>query len=84
VVGSNTAGYQLCGNQMVLALPNSHLTVAFGVSLQFNDTLENVDFRGFEPDVWCDPEIVLESVLKMLRYYDLASAEAVTALREKL
>lgn len=70
-VGSNSAGYQMCGNIMNMWLPHSKIPLTFGVSFMFNLTVENVDFKGYEPDVWCNPANALDSVLNMLLRYEL-------------
>ena len=46
--------------------------------------MENVDGKGYEPDLWCDPKTSLQSVLNMVERYDLGSAEGVAALRAQL
>lgn len=66
VVGSNSAGYQLCGNRQDLALPNSGVAFSFGVSLGFKFDTTNVDGVGYTPDVWCDPAFSLDAVLALL------------------
>lgn len=81
IIGSNSAGYQLCGNQMVLNLPHSNIACAFGASLQFHFTDENVDYKGYEPDIWCNPVDALDAVFNMILRYDLADADSVENLR---
>jgi hypothetical protein len=73
VVGGNTDGTQLCGNVMTFYLPNSHISFNFGSSLQFRFSMENVDYKGYEPDVWCNPQNALDAVLALLKNNDLAS-----------
>ena len=46
--------------------------------------MENVDYKGYEPDLWCNPKTSLQSVLKMVERYGLGSAEGVAALRAQL
>ena len=83
VVGSNTSGCFLCGNVMQLRLPNSGMQFSLGADLTFtSDSLENVDFQGFTPDIWCDPSIAIHAVLEMLNIYDLADNATVNALKE--
>lgn len=83
IVGSNSAGYQLCGNQMSMCLPHSNIPFSFGASLEFAFTDENVDFKGYEPDVWCNPKTAFPAVLAMLERCGLAEESTVAALREK-
>jgi len=80
IVGSNSAGYQLCGNQSTMWLPYSKITFAFGSSLMFHFTDENVDYRGYMPDVWCNPADALEAVLNMLVCYDLTDSATCQSL----
>ena len=84
VIGSNSAGYQLCGNVYDYSLPCTGITACFGVSLSFYGSMDNVDYKGYEPDLWCNPKTALQSVLNMVERYDLGSAEGVAALRAQL
>ncbi len=84
VIGSNSAGFQLGGNTIAIRLPNSNLHSEVGSALQFAFTSENVDFKGYEPDVWCNPEIALEAALNMLLRYEVADASTWSALRSVL
>lgn len=82
IVGSNSGGYQMCGNQSALWLPHSNIPFAFGSSLQFTFTEENWDFKGYAPDIWCDPVNALSSVLNMLQHYELADEATLEVLRD--
>ena len=84
VIGSNSAGYQLCGNVYDYSLPCTGITACFGVSLSFYGSMDNVDYKGYEPDLWCNPKTALQSVLNLVERYDLGSAEGVAALRAQL
>lgn len=84
VIGSNSAGYQLCGNVYDYSLPCTGITACFGVSLSFYGSMDNVDYKGYEPDLWCNPKTALQSVLNIVERYDLGSAEGVAALRAQL
>ena len=81
VVGSNSAGFQLCGNVRGYSLPNSGVYFDFGTSLQFAFTTDNVDFVGYEPDVWCDPAYALEAALNLALRYGLADLDTWQAFR---
>lgn len=81
VIGSNSAGFQLGGNTMAIRLPNSNLPADFGSALQFAFTAENVDYKGYEPDVWCNPAIALGAALNMLLRYEVAEVSTWSALR---
>ena len=84
VLGANTGGYQLCGNMAEFCLPNTGMAFAFGRCLQFNYRQENMDGKGYAPDVWCDPVNALDCVLAMLDRYDLAPEKTVETLRQQL
>lgn len=84
VIGSNSSGYQLCGNSHDYSLPNSGIQAYFGVSPQYHFTSENVDFKGYEPDVWCDPKTALQSVLNMMVRSGLCTADTAAGLRTAL
>ena len=84
VISSNSAGYQLCGNVYDYSLPRTGITACFGVSISFYGSMGNVDYKGYEPDLWCNPKTALQSVLNMVERYDLGSAEGVAALRAQL
>ena len=81
VVGSNSAGFQLCGNVRGYSLPNSGVFFDFGTSLQFAFTTDNVDFVGYEPDVWCDPAYALEAALNLTLRYGLVDLGTWQAFR---
>ena len=82
VVGSNSAGFQLCGNVRGYSLPNSGVYFDFGTSLQFSFTTDNVDFVGYEPDVWCDPAYALDAALNLALRYGLADLDTWQAFRD--
>lgn len=84
IVGSNSAGYQLCGNVNSYTLPNSGILFQFGSSPEFNYAPENVDFKGYEPDIWCNPKTALNKVLNMVIRYDLADADDVWCLQNQI
>ena len=84
IIGSNSAGYQLCGNQVRLFLPNSNIECDFGTSLFFVFTGENVDYKGYTPDVWCNPKDALDAVINMLLRYDLTDISTWQSLKANL
>ena len=84
IVGSNTAGYQLCGNISTFTLPYTGIGVRFGSTLFLYGDGENVDHRGYAPDVWCDPQDALASVLALLKEQGVVSADACETVREKI
>lgn len=84
VIGGSTRGAQIVGNIDNWKLPNSGIGFQFGQSFHFIYSMENVDGKGYEPDLWCNPKTALQSVLNMVERYDLGSAEGVAALRAQL
>ena len=84
VIGGPTRGAQMVGNVRGWTLPNSGIGFQFGQSFHFIYNMENVDGKGYEPDLWCDPKTSLQAVLSMVERYDLGSAEGVAALRAQL
>ena len=84
VIGGPTRGAQLVGNVRGWTLPNSGIGFQFGQSFHSIYNMENVDGKGYEPDLWCDPKTSLQAVLSMVERYDLGSAEGVAALRAQL
>lgn len=84
VIGSPTRGAQLVGNVRGWALPNSGIGFQFGQALHFIYSMENVEGKGYAPDLWCNPKTSLQSVLNMVERYDLGSDEGVAALRAQL
>jgi len=84
VIGSPTRGAQLVGNVRGWTLPNSGIGFQFGQALHFIYSMENVEGKGYAPDLWCNPKTSLQSVLNMVERYDLGSAEGVAALRAQL
>lgn len=65
IVGTNSAGYQLCGNIHGYSLPHTGMPFDFGTSLSLYFDDENVDYKGYEPDVWCSSDRALDATLAM-------------------
>lgn len=84
VIGGPTRGAQLVGNVRGWMLPNSAIGFQFGQALHFIYSMENVEGKGYAPDLWCNPKTSLQSVLNMVERYDLGSDEGVAALRAQL
>ena len=82
VIGSNSAGYQLGGNCVDVHLPNTHIKASVGTQLRFMFELKNVDYMGYEPDVWCDPDKVLDGAFNLI--LNEGYTDDVTVLREKV
>ena len=54
---------------------------SFGASFGLSFTTENVDFKGYEPDVWCDPAHALDAALNLILRYGLADLDTWQAFR---
>ncbi len=80
VVGSNSGGLQLCGNCICGSLPNTGIATYFGVSLFFFDDMTSVDLKGYEPDVWCDPENALDAAINLLERCGKLDSESADVL----
>ena len=83
VIGSNSAGYQICGNVFGYFLPKTGLFIDFGFSPHFIFNMENIDFKGYEPDIWCNPKDELGAVWNMISYYGLASESDLAPFKAK-
>ena len=84
VIGGPTRGAQLVGNVRGWTLPNSGIGFQFGQALHFIYSMENVEGKGYAPDLWCNPKTSLQSVLNMVERYGPGSDEGVAALRAQL
>ena len=84
VIGGPTRGAQLVGNVRGWMLPNSAIGFQFGQALHFIYSMENVEGKGYAPDLWCNPKTSLQSVLNMVERYGPGSDEGVAALRAQL
>lgn len=82
VVGSNTKGAQLGGAKDMYRLPNSKILFKIGTSIEFLYNTNNVDLKGWEPDIWCDPSCVFDAVLNMCEKSNLANEADLTAFRQ--
>ena len=84
VIGSNSSGYQLCGNVAEYQLPESGLYITIPVSLQFQYNMNNVDGKGYEPDIWCNPKDALEAAYKLIVKAGLSDEKTVNELAGKV
>lgn len=66
LVGTNTAGKMLCGSGIQIYLPGSGVRVAFGDQLTLEADGSSIEYRGYEPDVWCDSRDGVSKALTML------------------
>ena len=81
VVGTNSIGCECFGNVSDITLPNSGIYISFGSDLRaWDDNCTNIEGRGFEPDVWCDPITALTAVKNMLIKNNLMDSSTVKEL----
>lgn len=82
IIGSNSAGYQLSGNVHSLYLPNTGIQMAATMgALNFNYSTEPVDYKGYEPDIWCNPKDALDAVFNMVKRNAIADKKTIEALK---
>lgn len=84
VIGGNSSGFQLIGNAYPYYLPNTGIGCEIGCIFHAYRNLENVDYKGYEPDVWCNPKTCLDSVWNMLIKSGIATEDDVKALKKQL
>lgn len=81
VIGTNTSGCESFGNVVNYVLPNSGIRFVYGTHLRsFSDPMENVDGKGFLPDIWCNPSTALTAVQNMLIRYNISDEKTITDL----
>lgn len=71
VIGSNSCGYMIGGNVFTFYLPNTGIPVTFGCTFSLLYTEEEVDAKGYEPDIWCNPKDALQNAIAMIYEYDI-------------
>ena len=82
IIGSNSAGAQLSGNVHTLCLPNTGIRMAVTMgSLQFCYSTAPVDYKGYEPDIWCNPKDALDAVFNMVRRNATADKKTIEELK---
>ena len=84
IIGSNSAGYQIGGNNIELRLPNSGIAISFATGIRFKYGMNNVDAIGYEPDVWCNPKHAATALSFMLSNYGMITEESAAFLDEQL
>ncbi|MCL2772941.1 MAG: S41 family peptidase, partial [Oscillospiraceae bacterium] len=68
-VGVPTMGCLLCGNVGSTILPESKLSIRFGVNLSVLPDLSVFEGNGFAPDLWVPPGESLDHVIKFIEQY---------------
>lgn len=73
-VGTSTCGMYTVANNRTVSLPRSGLAVYCGDTLFLPPDLNDIEGRGFAPDLWVNPDgsdEILERVVKFIDCYDL-------------
>lgn len=84
LVGTNTAGNMLCPSGIQIYLPGSGVCVAFGDHLTLEADGGSIEYRGYEPDVWCDSRDGVSKALAMLTVAGTIGEEDAAALLEAI
>lgn len=82
LVGTNTAGEMLCPSNIQIYLPGSGVCVAFGDHLTLEADGSSIEYRGYEPDVWCDSRDGVSKALAMLTVAGTIGEDDAAALLE--
>lgn len=67
LVGAPTMGCFHFGNIVSQSLPNSRISLQCGTNVFLLPDLELHERTGFEPDIWCDPDSALDSVVAFIQ-----------------
>lgn len=70
-IGGNTRGCHLVPNLYHYQLPNSKVGLSFGEGVIISAEGENIDSKGFIPDIWVDSNTALENTINLINKYDL-------------
>ncbi|MGG5461269.1 S41 family peptidase [Clostridium sp. B9] len=71
LVGGNTAGVSLVIDSMPCQLPNSKVIMNFGKGVVIGAEGDNLDGKGFEPDIWVNSSEALDLTLSLIENYKL-------------
>lgn len=71
IIGSSTGGYNLIGENFVYYLPNTGLSICFGINLIFNEKVSDDSESNIEPDLWVDPAEAEEKAILFMQYYQI-------------
>lgn len=70
-VGLNTAGMRTVGNARGIYLPCSKTYLYCGITLFLPTDLSEFEGIGYQPDLWVEPSLCKERVIKFIKYYGL-------------
>jgi len=75
IVGENTKGMTIGGNQCTVILPVSRYKATFSVGVSVNSDLRDLEGYGLSPDIYAPPGEALERVIAMIRNYDIKGVQ---------
>jgi len=71
MVGTNSVGGGQFGNVNWINLPKSGLLLQSGSQFFMKQDLSQFECIGYEPDLWVDPSLAMERVLRFIERYGL-------------
>ncbi|MDF2802515.1 MAG: peptidase [Anaerocolumna sp.] len=71
IVGINSCGMRLSSNNREIYLPHSKISIYCGENLNLPSNLFWTDGVGYEPDLWVEPSLSKERLIKFIKYYGL-------------
>lgn len=80
IVGSNSRGFEFTTTPREGVLPNSGIPFRVNIAMNFYDDSKSIEGQGVIPDVWCNPQTALETVMNMLIKYDVADENSMQQL----
>lgn len=75
IVGGDSLGCSLVGNNLYFYLPSSGVEIRLGTKVSLFGRLGNFDGTGIAPDVWTPSKDAAAAVVRMIEYYGLNMAE---------
>ena len=71
IIGSPTGGGNLMGDNLKYYLPNTGLSIYFGINLSFIEKISDDSETSIEPDLWVDPAEAEEKAILFIKYYQI-------------
>lgn len=82
-IGTNSSGTVLIGSNTSWFLPNSNIAINSGTNINLPPTMENIDGKGFYPDLWVNSEDIVNRVINFINKYDLSDINIGGTVNEK-
>lgn len=70
-VGTNTEGCTLTPNVYSYFLPNTNISLSFGMGVVFMENRIDLEGVGFEPDIWINSSDALDATIRLINNYKL-------------